>query len=426
MTDRQNPTLKSQRVVPIDALRGFALLGILLVNAAVFAMPISSFSDKSMEGLSTIDQSAKLFVSVFAELKFISIFSLLFGTGLAIQYERARKKKTPFFPFIYRRLAVLAIIGLCHGLFIWYGDVLFLYGCLGAIMVLLVRFSPKTMALIGINLLLIGGFLGMIFAALGAAFPTPLNPDAVAENITGFKAIMTTDLNIYHPTYIQAETAAHTAGPFIDALAFRATSWAFTLIIIYLFMAWLVAGMFSIGVALWKSGFFKGDGPGVQWRSRLLYLAVLIGVPLEFFQNFMVNPSSPVSVGLGSGAHMIGAPLVALGIVSLFMILGDRKLLPFAGSLAAVGRMSLTAYLMESFIFVFITDWWGLGLFGSLGYFQLLMISLGIYLGIVVFCLIWQRFSNIGPAEWIWRSVSYLRLPEWKTRPIRSEPASPE
>ena len=123
MTDRQNPTLKSQRVVPIDALRGFALLGILLVNAAVFAMPISSFANKSMEGLSTLDQSAKLFVSVFAELKFISIFSLLFGTGLAIQYERARKKKTPFFPFIYRRLAVLAIIGLCHGLFLWYGDV---------------------------------------------------------------------------------------------------------------------------------------------------------------------------------------------------------------------------------------------------------------------------------------------------------------
>lgn len=425
MTASQKPTLKSQRIVTIDALRGFALLGILLVNAAVFAMPISSLEDTSTEGLTTLDLSAKVFVSLAAELKFISIFSLLFGTGLAIQHERARRKQAPFFPFIYRRLAVLAAIGLCHGLLLWYGDVLFMYACLGSIMVLLVGFSARTMAWIGTCLLLAGGFMGFVFTWLNAAFPPPLDPEATAGTATGLEAIMVSYLNPYHPTYIQAEITAHTTGPFIDALVFRATSWAFTLFI-YLLMAWLVMGMFSFGVALWKSGFFKGDGPGIKWRSRFLYLAALIGVPLELFQNFMVDPSSPASAGLGGGAHMIGAPLMGLGIVGLFMILGDRKLLPFSGSLAAVGRMSLTAYLMESLIFVFIADWWGLGLFGSLGHFQLLMISLGIYIAIAIFCLIWQRLSNIGPAEWMWRSVSYLRLPEWKTRPIRSEPASPE
>jgi uncharacterized protein len=69
---------------------------------------------------------------------------------------------------------------------------------------------------------------------------------------------------------------------------------------------------------------------------------------------------------------------------------------------------------------VLITNWWGFGMFGSFGRFKLFLISLAIYVAILLFCVVWQRFASIGPAEWLWRTIAYMKPPEWKTRPIRS------
>ena len=102
--------------------------------------------------------------------------------------------------------------------------------------------------------------------------------------------------------------------------------------------------------------------------------------------------------------------MLALGIVSLFVVLTEKKRLPGIGYLAAVGRMSLTAYLLESVLFVFITDWWGLGLFGQMGYAELLLVALIVYVVVVLLCVAWQKFFRMGPMEWLWRSISYLRV----------------
>ena len=101
------------------------------------------------------------------------------------------------------------------------------------------------------------------------------------------------------------------------------------------------------------------------------------------------------------------------------MILGDAGRLPGAGSLAAVGRMSLTVYLLETIVFITITNHWGFGAFGSFDRVELLVISIMIYAVILLMSIAWQRAGWRGPAEWLWRTLAYTGRVEWKTRPIR-------
>ena len=81
--------------------------------------------------------------------------------------------------------------------------------------------------------------------------------------------------------------------------------------------------------------------------------------------------------------------------------------------------MLFRSYLLESLAFTFITNWWGLGMFNAFGRFELFLISLGIYVSILILCVIWLRFASIGPAEWLWRTLAYMKPPGWKTRPIQ-------
>ena len=408
MTAKLNPTGKD-RLVALDALRGIALLGIVLVNAVYFAMPLTFAEMRSLFTLSTADQYAIVATSIFAELKFISIFSMLFGVGLAIQYERSLKARAQFFPFVYRRLCVLGIFGLAHGIFLWYGDVLFTYACVGSIVVLIIGSSPKDLIKFSLPLLFMGS-IAVFFFSLASSGSDVSSEAFLFKDKYGFDAIKAANFEPANSAYIAAEKIAHAEGPYLDAMAFRSFHYVVALMISTI-LCWTVSGMFCIGAALWKTGFFNGTGTGVRWRKPLLLMGLLVGFPLEVFNGCVREySSSHILLLMSESLHMLSAPLMALGIVSACVQLVERRRLPGARYFAAVGRMSLTAYLLESVFFVFVTDWWGLGLFGKLGPAALLLTSVLVYTAVVVFCTVWQRFFTIGPMERLWRSLSYMRV----------------
>ena len=419
------PTQINNRIVAIDALRGFALFGIIVANAAFFAMPLGTGFAPTSSIEPAADLWTALLVKVFVEMKFISIFSLLFGVGLAIQRERAIAKGRGFLPFAYRRLAVLALFGISHALLLWYGDILFLYALIGSLLVLLLPCCARTLFIIGACLLLVSILLNSAFIFFNSSIDQPgmVSPDAaLAESIPrGMDAIFASNFIPEHPTWQRAEIVAYGEGPYLDALAFRSITWGFYVLISMFTLNGYIAGMFLFGAALWKSGFFNGQGPGSAWRWPLLLIGVMVGLPLSILSVSIQHiADAGVWMAISAATQYLSATSIALGLASLFMLLGETGRLPGARGLAAIGRMSLTAYLLETIAFVFITNSWGLGAFGSFGHFQLFLISLAIYVVILLLCIAWQCFIPIGPAEWLWRALAYLKPTEWKTRPIRS------
>ena len=161
------PVKERERIVALDVLRGFALLGIFMVNMQFFAMPFGELiSPDFYDGASIGDVLAWGFVKAFFEYKFISLFSLLFGAGLIIQMTRAEARGRRFVPLYLRRLLVLAVIGLVHGFGLWYGDILFVYACAGLVVFLCRRWRPKTMLIIAGAI--VGFFSGVqLLAAVG-------------------------------------------------------------------------------------------------------------------------------------------------------------------------------------------------------------------------------------------------------------------
>ncbi len=159
------PVADAQRIVTLDVLRGVAVLGILLVNIAFFAFPFTDALEWEWDQLTGTDRVTRPMIQFVATGKFITIFSMLFGVGLALQSERARRAGRPFAALYSRRLLVLLAIGLGHGVLIWYGDILAFYAVIGFIALLCRRLAPRTLLIVSAILLMIP-ILGMTGCAL--------------------------------------------------------------------------------------------------------------------------------------------------------------------------------------------------------------------------------------------------------------------
>ena len=171
VTPRLQPVQESERIEALDVLRGFALLGIFMVNIQFFSLPfMEGVGQLTLVGAAQGEVWGWAFIRTFCELKFVSLFSLLFGMGLVVQMTRAKTKGKAFGLYYLRRTIVLAIFGLSHALLLWYGDILFLYACLSLLLFALCRLSAKTLLNIWIGLVVISLLISTAVAALPIIF----------------------------------------------------------------------------------------------------------------------------------------------------------------------------------------------------------------------------------------------------------------
>ncbi|BCW95037.1 MAG: DUF418 domain-containing protein [Fimbriimonadales bacterium] len=400
-TTQPAPVGEGERIHALDALRGIALLGILMVNMGSF------------KGLSTLDQfprpeslvqpadqTAFLLIQTLFTGKFYPIFAFLFGLGFALQIERLQARGVNATGIMLRRLLVLLGFGLLHGLFIWTGDVLFLYALCGMVLLLFARLSPRAvlywvLGLWGVQLL-------CCLSCSGVTFWWAATEDAQAAG------------GDFFTTYIEQGRQAYAQSSYWVAQQFRFVEWL-VMQVNAIFILPDVLLMFLIGLYFGKSGVF---GQLDAYRRTMGWLAVAgipIGIALNALyatgvQNALRNENELQAYGWLTLGILFG-PVLALGYVGAFCWLwstaeGVQRLL---APVAAAGRMALTNYLTQSVVCTLLFYGYGLGLHAKVGVAQGAGIALALWGVQVVVSMLWLAQHAYGPMEWLWRSLTYGR-----------------
>jgi uncharacterized protein len=385
-----------ERIHALDVLRGIAVGGILLANVLVF-FGIIFLSPERLAALPTAgaDRIATLLDHVFVEGKFYSIFSLLFGIGFGIQLTRGGEAAIPRFK---RRLRILLGIGAIHAVFIWAGDILLLYALLGLTMPRFARKSNDallrwTVWLLAAPSLLYVAALGVWSVAAPASAPPGPGGGMPASILAIFEGIGTGGFR----------------EAFIGNLMFLAGRWA-DLVITMRFPK--VLGMFVLGLWMVRTGLALSPAAHRPALVRWSLLGWGIGLPANVvatwaFEHWPYVPPSPGGL-LGVVLQAVGIPLLALGYaatVALLVVDGRR----FMNMFAPVGRMALTNYLTHSVVCVVLSYGFGFGLWWRTGASTAMLIASGIIAVQIPLSALWLARFRFGPAEWMWRRLTYGR-----------------
>jgi len=400
--NRSGPVARSERIVSIDVLRGFAVLGILIMNIQSFSMIGAAYLNPYAYGdLSGANYGVWFLSHLFADSKFMTIFSMLFGAGVVLMAFRREASGRPAAGVHYRRMFWLIIIGFLHGYCLWYGDILFVYGMCGLWIYWFRRRSPRFLLIFGFLMVSVASLLTMFFQVTMPYWPPEAvdsvatewwmpPPDAVQEELDAYRGVLSEQQILRAPTAVFMQTN-HFLTEFL----------------------WRAGGLMLIGMALFKLGVFGAE------RSRAFYLRMTslgfgLGLPIVVWGVLYRNSSDwdvrSAFFG-GSQFNYWGSLLFAAGWIGVVMLVCQR---PGWGRvtrpLAAVGRMALSCYLLQTIICTFIFYGHGLGLYGSVDRVGQASIMLGVWAAMLVMCPFWLRYFRFGPFEWLWRSLTYMKL----------------
>ena len=424
------PAAPSERIASVDTLRGFSLLGILLLNIAAFGLPFSAYSNPSAYGGHTGRNLTTWFIAqTFFDGKMRCIFSMLFGTSGLILLARAEERGAGIAAadIYYRRVMWLILFGLFHAYLIWSGDILYAYGVIGLLLFPLRKLSARALIIAGCVIITFH-----CFQNLGAGFGIQQMSVSAAEadkQLQQGKPLTSKQKkeqnewasirDLFQPdeAIIDEEIQTHRSN-WLKNLGQRASESAMIEFNVFFQFVFLdVLGMLVLGMGLWKAGVFDAS------RSYRFYvlLAVIgfgIGVPLNYWAaRTWVNSGFNVPDWFRYIASTSdpGRFLVAGGYIGIIMILCKsgkfrRALTP----LAAVGRTALSNYLLTSILCTLFFNGYGLGMYAKLQRYQLYEVVLGMWAINLVASSIWLRYFRFGPAEWLWRSLTY-----WKKQPMR-------
>ncbi len=394
------PVQAGERIVSLDVLRGFAILGILVMNIQSFSMISAAYLNPTAYGdLTGINRLVWVLSHVFADLKFISIFSMLFGAGIVLFSSRLESRGIAPGALHYRRTLWLLLIGLAHGFCLWYGDILAAYALIALVAYLFWRRSPVALLITGAVVLAFGSLLTWFFGISMSYWP-PESVAAMAE--------------FWAPTgeAVAREIAAYTGG-WSAQMAQRVPSEIGHLTYVFwTSTAWRAGGMMLVGMGLFKLGVLSAE------RSKRFYaigaaVGVAVGLPIVYLgvlRRFADGWSIEYGFFQGAVYNQVGSIFVALAYVLLVMLI--VKAAPagwFSRLLAPVGRMAFTNYLLQTVLCTTLFYGHGFGLFGRMERGAQVVVVLTIWVFEIWLSHVWLARFRFGPAEWLWRSLTYMR-----------------
>jgi len=405
------PVRAGERSQMVDVLRGFALLGILVPNMIYFALPVDTTGAGPYGGFPAVlaggapapaDVAYMETMHTFFLGKMMFIFSMLFGAGVVF-FDRKGPRVTGLW---YARMGWLALFGVLHAVFLWFGDILLSYALAGLALVWWARrWRPSVLLGVGGGLYLSGtaALLGLmlLLTSLGSAesaeqMPRLFTPEGQIERYRG---------------------------AYLDAMLVRLAFWA-QFFLIYPFSFFFgVTGMMLGGIGLARLGVLTGE------RSPRFY-GVLAGVGLGLGLPIAAGYALACADGgwtareavvFQTTAQLAGIPL-GLGYVGLIGVVctaawARAALAPVRTALGSAGRMAFTNYIAQSVICTTLFYGYGLGLFAGLGGAGLAGVVLAVWCFNLVFSVLWLRFFRFGPLEWVWRALAYMRLPRMRREP---------
>ena len=367
------PSDEAQRIVAIDGVRGVALFGVLTVNlitefrVSIFRqfLPVTVPPD-------AVEAMVERAVELALESKAFALFSLLFGIGLGIQFERLQQTGRAAY-YLSRRLIALLAFGLVHLLFIWNGDILAEYAIAGFVVLPFLRLPAER---------LIKGAAVCLVIFFGLAFVSqPLSlPAAPALE-----------------RHVAAATHVYANGSYAEI-------WRFSLGELRLMLPLHVnvfprtVGLMFLGAGLWKSGLLNGSVENERAIAVFAGAATAIGFGLASLSGPAIVPA------------MLAPIVLALGYGALIYTIAQHA--PHAARpLAALGRMAFTNYILQSVVFSLVFFGFGAGQFGKLGAAEALILGVATYVAQIVLSSIWLRYHRFGPLEWLWRVMMYGHSP---------------
>ena len=402
-TPTAGPLAKRERIELLDIVRGVALMGILIMNMPWFGVSFFAEADGSHLWPGKLDQLAEQVRDALFSGKFNSMFSLLFGIGFTIQFERMRAAWPERAMGLYlRRLAVLGIVGLLHATLLWTGDVLHVYALLGLLLILVLRRLPDR-ALVALMLLCLLYPVGSGLVRLMVITPE-----------------ITADLVAQAQAFEASNNAAYGHGSFLDAVAEHARE--FTYIYGSPMQLWDSAGLYVQMLLTMTLGLLAGRHRWAQRTAELMpqirrihIAALLVGIScgVLFTVIFALQRApgpTPLKL-LGGAAYWLSRLAMMIFYVLTIVRLVQHPFWQRAfRPIACTGRMPLTNYLMQTVICTAIFYGWGLGLWGQVGPAASLGLALAIYFVIQVpWSVWWLRRHDSGPLEKLWSRLTYGR-----------------
>ncbi|BAB04475.1 DUF418 domain-containing protein [Halalkalibacterium halodurans] len=403
------PVAENERLPLLDVLRGVALLGILLVNMAHFSYPDLYLSFVGNEHFLSntwhfTDHVTRFLLDVWIQMKFILLFSFLFGFGMAVMRERSLEKGTRFASMYVRRLIVLLLFGTVHAFFIWDGDILTDYALLGFVLLLFGRSKPKTLVIWALSLYLLFSIPFVL-----SSFVVETGENGMNEWEETMKAEYESEAKQALEVYSNGTFSEIATQRIHDRMTYMSINGMLTFNpFIYFFSSIPYFSMFLLGAAFAKARILH-DPDKHQRIHRILWI---IGFIIGIGGNLLAALSNQQLYLL------IGAPFLMLFYVTtLTYLVTKTSIARWFHPFATVGRMAFTNYLCQSLICTFLFYRYGLGLYGSVGPFVGTLMAFAIFAFQMALSLLWFRRYRTGPLEWIWRSLTYKkRLPMKRTK----------
>jgi uncharacterized protein len=436
-TPTLSPLAGTQRISSIDVLRGVSLLGILLMNIVGFGLPREAYANPSIGGGdSGLNFGVWLANSLFIEGTMRAIFSMLFGAGVLIFTSKAEEKGAGIATadLYYRRTIWLIVFGIAHAyLLLWTGEILYAYGVMGLLLFPMRRLAPKTLILAACCLLTIGVLLDyndyrnatQLQAKAGLATTALASGESLSPELQEADKEWTKTLAKHNPS--QQEIDKNIAGmqgsyweTFFYLVPINRHSQSY---IMYRYDLWDVFSMMLLGMAFLKLNIVNAS-KSYRFYGGMLLLGYGIGIPINYHETSLLLSQnfSYLAFKQAGITYELGRLFTVLGHVGLIMLFCKLPLLAwFKHSLAAVGRMAFTNYILHTLICNFIFLGIGLGLYGQLERFELYYVVAGIWIFQLALSPLWLHYFRFGPLEWAWRSLTYQQL-----QPFRKQKPQPE
>jgi uncharacterized protein len=381
-----------QRLDVIDGLRGFALAGVLLANLRSLTL----FEDlpqaaRALLPSARVDRLLEPAITVFVEGKFITLFSLLFGIGFALQMGRIASAGEGSTRYL-RRLAILMLIGMAHATLLWWGDILRYYALMAVVLLAVAPLRTRALVWLGLATTL----LAYPLARLVLGDPSLLVPPLSAMSVDALRVFQGHD-------WFDVVRENHALN-----------TWA-------LFGFWglffFVAGRLMLGAALCRSGWLHDVAAHASVWKRMLWVCLPLGLALTLFvqaQDYGRLPAlrawfaQPAGHALLTVVRDLSTLSLGLGYLAAFVLLFQRgHWQRWLGHLVPVGRMALTNYLMQTLIGVGVFYGIGLGVGPRFGLVGVVVAWAVVFFAQIVFSRWWLARFRFGPAEWLWRSLTY-------------------
>ncbi len=398
-TPRLRPTQQGDRIITLDIIRGFALLGILLVNMEFFVSPMLFLM---LSGVTLFDgavsKAAEWFVTIFATGKFFTTFSFLFGLGFFIFMERVKDKGLSVGKLYVRRILFLLLLGIFHVFILWSGDILLNYALAAFFLVLFRKSSKET-----IKKWAIGVFSVVILVTAFFSFLSSL-----MDNVLAGEMELTTDYSIL----VERALVVYQNGSFSEILSFRLAQEIPFVLSNFIITVPMVLAIFLIGLYVGKKGVLYNISGHLDWIKKIWKNSLIFGVLMTvvyvllkaevFIVPFYFHEAAVEVLSLVSGLVM------SFFYISSITLLCQKEIwMTRLKFLAPVGQMALTNYLLQTVICMFLFYGFGLGFYGKVTPEVGILITIAIFTVQIFLSKAWMARFKYGPLEHLWRLFTY-------------------